>query len=1097
MSDQTQRARAVDPKLSCCVVAPAGSGKTSLLVQRTLALLARVSHPEHIVAITFTRKAAAEMRARIADAFEMAQNKQVSEVKEYERETLVLAKQALANAEKQGWALPQHIQRLQFMTIDSFCAVLVKQMPLVSRTGGQLTPAEPASELYRGAVLDLLTHCDEPLQQLLAPIIAVLGNRWDEVVAWLSQLLAKRDQWQLALFPGQREYDALRYMRDTWSMECQRRVRQLNQDLEPWRAQLQEVLNLLSIEEKSDYKPLHASDSIVSWRRVACFLLTQKDEWRTRVTANEGFPSKSPQKILRDAIVADLKNTCSTSIFEGIQRMPESLEEDQDWQVVTSTVSILPHLLASFWWQCQQRGEVDFTQIAAAALEALGEDDLPSDLALKLDYSIHHLLVDEFQDTSTHQFELIRRLTRGWHEYNQENPNAPKTLFVVGDAMQSIYRFRGAQVDLFVRAIEEGFNGLRLERLDLNRNFRSVRGIVDWVNTVFAGDRNPRSGMINRLTANIAEPVLDGDSEIEYHAFVQDAKAAHETSFIVERIKQWIAVDPLQTIAVLGRTRGQLAPIMRALKDAGIPFKSSDVERISDNSAVHDLIYILRLIVDPSDTLAAMTCLRAPWLGAPLALLHCAQTIHSSLQTGDWCETLRELETECDDTSVLPALSHFNRVLAWAQHYRGRRSTRLWLEFLWMALSGPSIYASEADQAAIKALIEVLEEHPDYLNQPWAIEELLEAKTLTTPAQSVVSVMTMHKSKGLEFDRVLLPAMGRPGRASARQLFVWAELPAKHAYGFLLGCAKGASKDELSLGEWLHEREKLALNDELKRLFYVAATRAKRALCITTSYAQGEPERCRPSAGSLLGQVSEIINPPLVWHEEKSADKPLPEQGQGMRPMRLTRFIPDVFPTLPVISNAHLEHEVKVFQDWQDTHAIVGSLVHKAFELAIKAGQLPVVDRYLSLRLTREAMDLGCPATVAASCVKEALETVALTAHNPEARCLFTGNEWDRYPEYNVASRVAGRLESYYLDLFMRSRENDDTWIVDFKTNKPEPFETLEVFEQRMRATYHSQLQTYFQLISTMVPSEPKVFLFLTHTQRFVAVDVTTPTGTA
>lgn len=275
MSDQVQRDRAIDPTASCCVVAPAGSGKTSLLVQRMLALLARVSHPEQIVAITFTRKAAAEMRARMAEVFELARVKQLSEVPEYERVSLELAKHALSNASERGWSLPEQLERLQFMTIDSFCASLVRQMPLASRMGGVMTPAEPVADLYRAAVLDLLQSSEPQIREHLPPILAALGNRWDSAIEWLSELLAKRDQWQLALFPGQREQDALDYMRETWELECQRRVAQLNADLAPWRAQLQEILNLLGLEETSDFLPLHSPSAIGSWRRVARFLLTQ------------------------------------------------------------------------------------------------------------------------------------------------------------------------------------------------------------------------------------------------------------------------------------------------------------------------------------------------------------------------------------------------------------------------------------------------------------------------------------------------------------------------------------------------------------------------------------------------------------------------------------------------------------------------------------------------------------------------------------------------------------------------------------------------------------------------------------------------------
>ena len=1068
MSDQIQRDRAIDPTISCCVVAPAGSGKTSLLVQRMLALLARVSDPEQIVAITFTRKAAAEMRARMAEVFELAQTTQASEVEEHERVTLELAKQALNNSADRGWPLPQQLERLQFMTIDSFCASLVRQMPLASRMGGVMNPAEPASDLYRAAVLDLL-HSGEPqIHEHMSEVLAVLGNRWDSAIDWLSELLAKRDQWQLALFPGQRQQEALDYMRKTWALECQRRVLQLNADLEPWRAQLQEILTLLSLETGSEYSPLHSADAIASWRRVAEFLLTRKGEWRKSVTVKEGFPPKSEQKLLHSAVSAEIQTTFSPAVFEGIALMPEALDDDDNWQIVTRIVAILPHLLASFWWQCQQRGEVDFTQIASAALEALGDDENPTDLALKLDYGIHHLLVDEFQDTSTHQFELIRRLTRGWLEHNQVVPQSPKTLFVVGDAMQSIYRFRGAQVDLFVRAIDEGFNGLRLERLDLSRNFRSARGIVQWVNQVFSEVDSQHSPMIERVSANRAEPVVNGRSDIQLHAFVADPKALRETEFIVGCIRAWLEDDASGTIAVLGRTRSQLAPIMKSLKDAGIAYNAADVERISDNIAVADFVNVLRMVVDPSDKLASMACLRAPWLGASLEVLHQVQARHSSLTTGDWHASFYALERDCQDRQLLDCLTRFNDVIRWGSTFRGRRPTRLWLETLWNGLAGFSIYSTERDHSAMQTLFEVLEQNPSYINAPWEITELLDSKTITTQVSARVSIMTMHKSKGLEFDYVVLPGMGRGSRSSPKQLFEWAELSVSHAYGFLLGCSKSSETDGLSIGSWLHEREKIALNDELKRLFYVAATRAKRELVITTSYKQEEPERCRPAKGSLLGQVGQLLAPECSWHLPPAIAENRTEIQQTLNPMRISRFIPDITPSVPRSTLDDVEHDIIVGQDWGESGTVIGSLVHKAFELAVKAGRLPSCDSYLRGRLLHEAIQLGCPAVIANECVEEALRLVQVTRENNDAQWLFVGDEWQRYPEYSVARRVAEGVESYYIDLLLRSKSGAALRIVDYKTNAPEPNETSQAFERRMLQTYEPQMQIYVDIVFKM-----------------------------
>jgi ATP-dependent helicase/nuclease subunit A len=121
-------------------------------------------------------------------------------------------------------------------------------------------------------------------------------------------------------------------------------------------------------------------------------------------------------------------------------------------------------------------GETDFTAVSRCALTALGDEENPTDLDLKCDDALHHILVDEFQDTSAPQFELIRRLVAHWDNSGE------KTLFLVGDPMQSIYRFRQAEVGGFLQAQSYGMGPVRLESLHLQSNFRSDKPVVDWIN---------------------------------------------------------------------------------------------------------------------------------------------------------------------------------------------------------------------------------------------------------------------------------------------------------------------------------------------------------------------------------------------------------------------------------------------------------------------------------------------------------------------------------------------------------------------------------------------------------------------------------------
>ena len=194
-ADRRAREAALDAARSFIVQAPAGSGKTELLIQRFLALLARVAVPEEVVAITFTVKAAGEMRARVLDALNASRAGRGPE-SEHERRTLDLAAAVLRADGERRWGLTDNPGRLRIQTIDSLCTSLSAQMPLLSRLGAVPKPTEDADELYREAARETLALLEEPGSS--APVAALLrhlDNDTGRAEELLARLLARRDQW--------------------------------------------------------------------------------------------------------------------------------------------------------------------------------------------------------------------------------------------------------------------------------------------------------------------------------------------------------------------------------------------------------------------------------------------------------------------------------------------------------------------------------------------------------------------------------------------------------------------------------------------------------------------------------------------------------------------------------------------------------------------------------------------------------------------------------------------------------------------------------------------------------------------------------------
>src|SRR3954463_5783350 len=440
IADAAPREAALDVRRSFIVQAPAGSGKTELLVQRYIRLLAAVEKPEEIVAITFTIKAAAEMRSRV-----LSQLKNPGDI----------------------------AHRLRIQTIDAFCASLTRQMPVTSGFGAQPGIVEDAYEHYALAALRTVNE----LTPAAARLLQHLDNNIDAATNLIATMLAKRDQW----------------LRKTGSA--------------PTRSELEAALQAERGRLLAHARRLHPKAST----DFASSALTDKYTWRVR-----GNPVPQPEQ------TEELRRT-----FEMLLRAPAERYTDEQWQTLGAILELLPRAAAHLKLVFAERGETDFTEVAQGAVRALGTPEHPTDLLLALDNQIRHLLVDEFQDTSYSQWQLLECLTSGW-TMDGELRNSGRTLFLVGDPMQSIYRFREANVALFLRAWESALApftpappvvpaasvvpakagtpfGVQLERLLLTTNFRSQPGLVDWYNAAFphilAPEADPASGAVPYASA--------------------------------------------------------------------------------------------------------------------------------------------------------------------------------------------------------------------------------------------------------------------------------------------------------------------------------------------------------------------------------------------------------------------------------------------------------------------------------------------------------------------------------------------------------------------------------------------------------------------
>ena len=628
--DIEQRARALDAEKSFIVQSPAGSGKTELLIQRYLTLLCGVEQPEAIVALTFTRKAAGEMRRRVMTA--LLNSAGLCPERSHEALTWDLACKVRERNETLGWSLFRNPGRLRIQTIDSLCASLTRQMPWLSRLGGPPNIVEDGKELYAEAArrtIELLEREDWSAE--VGTLLAHLDNNFQVLQDLLASMLARRDQWlRHVAFAGDPAYSraALEAALRNVILDSMKKARKvIPEEVSAEIAAVTAVAgaNLLAEGRQGQATAcvgqtcLPEPDNIDAWLGIVDTLLTKDGNWRKKLTIANGFPTsaKAMKQRCGELISTLAVNEPLRLALAELRYLPDGQFAESQWQVLAALVKLLPVAAEQLHSCFRERGAADYVEVAMAARRALGDVGRPTDLALSLDYQIQHILIDEFQDTSVSQYSLLEALTAGW------KPGDGRTIFAVGDPMQSIYRFREAEVGLFLKACREGVGKVPLALLRLSVNFRSDKGIVDWVNATFPDILPPEEDITTGAipfcpSDSVHELVLN--PAVKLHPFIGRNDEA-EAAQVVKIVRSAQALNRAK-VAVLVRARSHLSQIIPALRAAGLKFRAVEIDSLSEVPVIQDLTALTRSLIHPADRIAWLALLRAPWCGLTLEELH-------------------------------------------------------------------------------------------------------------------------------------------------------------------------------------------------------------------------------------------------------------------------------------------------------------------------------------------------------------------------------------------------------------------------------------------------------------------------------------------
>nr|WP_298727526.1 UvrD-helicase domain-containing protein [uncultured Steroidobacter sp.] len=1099
-SDAAARKRALDPTRSFIVQAPAGSGKTELLTQRYLRLLATVEHPEQILAITFTRKAAAEMRNRILLSIEAAAGPAPESA--HKLATWELARAVRAADIERHWKLAEHPSRLRIQTIDALNSTLARRLPILAGTGSALEPAEDPWPLYETAARRLIERLgeDSSVAESLESLIVHLGNRTDLLAELLCELLAKRDQW-LHQIVSAGTHDNLRgALEQTLQNVIKRHLTMLcglMDDVrrrEYWDLAVFAASNLRDATGVNEEKRLlleacsnaHAcpsaqSDTIDGWLALASVFLKRDGSPYQTVTKKSGFPTTHPREKERMlAALAELgQDEELIAQLGALRNLPRPTYSEEQWAILEALLAVLPVAVAELQIVFQSQGQADYIEAALRALQALGTSEEPTDLALAFDYRLQHLLVDEFQDTSFGQLDLLERLTAGWSEGDG------RTLFCVGDPMQSIYRFRQAEVGLFLQLQREGLRNVRLEPLQLTSNFRSTRPIIEWVNRVFPGvlspTDNPEQGAVRYSPSVAALPSTRGGVKV-HPSFDKDELA--EARQVVNLVRKSLAEDPDTTVAVLVTARTHVGMIASQLHAASIDFQAIEIEALLDRPVVQDLTALTRALLHLADRTSWLAVLRAPWCGLTLNDLHAiignnrASTVNELL-----ARALASSDILTDDGRERATRVHSILQAALAQ--RGRLSLRDWVERTWNALGGPATLHRPQDLDDADAYLRRLDniEIAGDLDDAARLEEQLD-RLFARPRpenRARVEVMTIHKSKGLEYDVVILPALDRLLRGESRELMRWTRIPG-HEGGIVFAPIKAAGADADPMYRWIELLERERSARERGRLLYVAATRAKRALHLLGRVRVKETEEGAELREPLNGSMLRLLWPEVRSHFESSvqtkpqqdlfASAPTPSLRVRRLPLQWQPPIADIAITAKPVNVSDLDAKIEF--DWaSQTARHIGTLVHRELDRLVRAGAdrpSPAPNR---ARLCAELAELGVPPDRCEAAAERVIAAMSQTLADDRGRWLLGLSSPLSEAESELALTgvfdgeiVSGVIDRTFVD------EHGVRWIVDFKTGSHEGG-GLEQFLADEARRYRDQLQRYARLMKLFRPDQP------------------------
>ena len=1139
----TYQQKAVYADTNTVVTAGAGSGKTTVLAERFVHLVASGrAAVDGILTLTFTRKAAAEMYERIyRQLIQRAEDESDSQRRAY-------LEQAVRDFDS------AHIS-----TLDSFCAQIVRGGSIRFGVSGDFRQDEHSAALMveESALAFLLSHSDHPaLERLVQDFgtTAVLERLLIPLATQEFHLAVEHDfEAMLA-----RQFEHMQQQARSLAETMQRiQVWFLNEEL-PDKASVQKVVAAL--------KPLPSSAELAAaqeWSRLADVCDTKVSKWGGKIS---------------DPVLIEAKDKVG-EWQEAVKQISPILMLFQNGELYRRLYSLLNEYQREIHTAKRSSGVLTFRDVVEMAVTLLQED-----LQLRAHYKgmFSHIMIDEFQDNNDLQRRLLFLLAERPELGRSDGPPKPEELesgklFFVGDEKQSIYRFRGADVRV-LKQLQSELQAAGGQSLQLPNNYRSHSGLIGFFNTLFAQVMPPAQPSVQPGTAdNTADHAADGGAGFEAEFIPLEAPILHkafsptvrllyrphiegeevdeeslhskeaEAWYIVNYLKAAIdggqlrvrdktqPVEPGQPeptrpagyddVAILMRSSGNQISFERYRRHLKIPYTVQSTRSLFLEAPINDMYQFLQLVLYPEDTLAYAALLRSPFLHLsdeivarilrtpePATPVDEVDNAEKPGPAGDAEEAVRAFSLSGDET-LFGSPEEAAKYKRAAEAYRVLQALAatapieqmvryLWFEagYRYVVLRNPDYHAYLEFYDAMVELVrrsdrrgEGLATFLDFLRSNLGQFEKLEDLEIIPRRTGGVNLMSIHKSKGLEFPVVVVADMGNSGNAGGDgNLYVWDE-----EFGLALSGGERGSKIKSYFAEAAKETEDKQDYAELKRLLYVACTRAEDHLILSGYHHRnnrnvgksagrnvllnitlqalgwdgtGAVEELPPETGCRLEYIPDLTEEMIEQTRSAGGSRSIAASAQKIdSAVKVQRSYPQRELTAVELNHRYQEKQAGAPPEGEELPAIgidqliaersaaaaFGELVHRSIEYRLTEypGQVPLPPQFASLEpgqtaeIEAEAARMA-DAFLASPLGREALEAVAAGDGAVESELPFL---------LQIDSADGGEmLVRGQIDLLLQ--RDKEVLIIDFKTdrscNPGEYAAQMAVYRQAAREIY-------------------------------------------